>query len=67
MFENYHDIIGVDDLCEILDVSRNTAYNLLRNGNIHSFRIGRVWKIPLKSVKKFIDYKSIPVKAKFFI
>lgn len=54
MFKNYNEILSVDELCEILSISRNTAYDLLRRKTIRSFRIGRTWKIPLASLKDFV-------------
>jgi len=57
MFENkYPSIIEVEDLCEILSIGRNTAYDLLRTKRIKAFRIGRKWKIPINAVKEYIGY-----------
>lgn len=52
--ELYHDLITVEELCEILTVGKNTAYRLLKNREIHAFRIGRMWKIPRQSVTTYI-------------
>ncbi|MBQ8349277.1 MAG: helix-turn-helix domain-containing protein [Ruminococcus sp.] len=30
---------------------------LLNNGEINAFKIGKVWKIPKKSVEEYIDRK----------
>lgn len=54
MFNNYPDILTVEQLCEILDIGKNTAYKLLNSGAIKSIRIGKVHKIPKISVIKFI-------------
>ena len=51
-------VLNIDDLCEILDIGKNTAYNLLKSKEIESFKIGTCWKIPLKSVEEFIERKS---------
>jgi len=53
MFDDYKDIVNIDDLCEMLCLGKNSCYMLLRNGSIRSFRVGRVYKIPKKYV---IDY-----------
>ena len=50
MFESYGDMITISDLCEILAIGTNSAYQLLRTNQIKAFRIGRVWKIPRISV-----------------
>lgn len=52
-------VYGIDDLCKALDVGKNTAYELLSNGEIHSFKIGSCWKIPVKSVEDYIARKCL--------
>lgn len=46
MFEKYSDVVGVDELCEMLNIGKNSAYKLLKTGEILSLRIGRCFKIP---------------------
>lgn len=53
MFEKYPDIVGVDDVCDMLKIGKNKTYDLLRTNQIISKRIGKVYKIPKQSV---IDY-----------
>ena len=56
MFENtYNDMISLDDLCEMLTIGKNTAYELLRTNQIKAFKIGRIWKIPRESVSEYIQ------------
>ncbi|MCC5910062.1 MAG: helix-turn-helix domain-containing protein [Clostridiaceae bacterium] len=54
MFEEYDEIITVDELMEILMIGKNTAYQLLNSGEINSFKIGRVHKIPKIAVEEYI-------------
>ena len=54
MFKEYGDVVTVDELCEMLNVGKNRAYDLLSSGEIKSKRIGRVWKIPKKAVENFL-------------
>lgn len=56
--EPNNDLITIEDLCEILSIGKNTAYRLLKNREISAFRIGRIWKIPRKSVSDYICNKS---------
>lgn len=53
MLENYPDIINVKQLCEILMISKTTAYRILREKKIKSIRIGERYKIIKSSL---IDY-----------
>lgn len=54
MFDNYNDILTFDELCTILGVSCNSALTLLKAQKIKAFKIGRIWKIPKKSVEEYI-------------
>ena len=50
MLEQYDDLITISELREILNIGRNAAYDLLNQGAIPAFRIGRNWKIPKDAV-----------------
>ena len=55
MMENYNQtLITVEELCEFLMIGKNAAYQLLKSGQIKSFRIGRIWKIPKVSIEEYI-------------
>lgn len=54
MFEDYNDIVTVDELCYMLRIGRNKAYQLLRSGRIGAFRDGRLWMIPNEAVIEYI-------------
>ena len=47
--------LRVEDLTSILDIGRNTAYELVRCGKIRSIRIGKQLRIPKQAL---IDYLS---------
>ena len=55
MFNSYPDILSVKQLCEILCIGKNTAYRLLKSGEIRSIKIGKVYKIPKKDVRRYIE------------
>lgn len=57
MFNKYKDILSVNELCDILGIGKNTAYRLLKNKEIKSVRIGKVYKIPKKYVKEYVNRK----------
>jgi len=54
MLKNYKDILTVKELCEILGIGKNTAYRILKSGEIKSVRIGKVYKIPKKYLKEYL-------------
>lgn len=49
-----YELISVDELAAALQISRCSAYSLLRNGEIKSFKIGAHYKIPATSVDEYI-------------
>lgn len=46
MFTEYPDIVTVDDLQEMLGISRHYAYKLITEGIIRGRKIGCAYKIP---------------------
>ena len=55
MFNSYPDVLSVKQLCEILDIGKNTAYKLLQSGEIKNIKIGKIYKIPKKEVRRYIN------------
>lgn len=55
MFENYRDIVNIDELMEMLGIGRNKAYELLRSGQIKHKVIGKKYKIPKKYVIEYLE------------
>ena len=60
MASNYHSFdelpltLRVEDLMPILDIGRNTAYELVRCGKIRSIRIGRQLRIPKDAIQDYL-------------
>ncbi len=46
MFNDYPDILTINDITKILHIGKNTAYKLVNDKTIKSIRIGRSYKIP---------------------
>ena len=46
--------LRVEDLMPILGIGRNTAYELIRSGQIRSVRIGRQIRIPREALLEFL-------------
>lgn len=58
MFNDYQDIINVDQLCEMLCIGKNSAYTLLASHQIKAYRHNRIWKIPKQGVIQYILEQS---------
>ena len=54
MFENYDDILNVEEACEALKIGYNAMYKLLNTGKLKGYRNGRVWRIPKAALVEFI-------------
>ena len=52
--ENTSQIFHVRDLETILSISHNTAYALVRSGEIRSIKIGRTYKIPKEAIDEYL-------------
>ena len=46
MFSEYPDIVTIEDIQEMLGISRHFAYKLITDGYIHGRKIGSGYKIP---------------------
>lgn len=47
--------LKVEDLMPILGIGRNTAYELVRSGQIRSIRVGRNIRIPKSEILSFLN------------
>lgn len=48
-------VYRVEDLMPLLNVGRNTAYELVRSGKIRSVKVGRGYRIPKSAVEKYLN------------
>ena len=47
-------VLHVEDLMPIFGIGRNTAYELVRSGQIRSIKIGRQIRVPRDAVVEFL-------------
>lgn len=55
-YEDLPTILSIEDLMEFLGIGKNSAYNLVRSGQIKSIRIGRQIRITRESVIAFVQH-----------
>ena len=55
MFDNYKDILTIDDLYEILPLGKTKIYAMIKDGTIKSVRCGRKIMIPKTYLLEFIN------------
>lgn len=54
LFKEYPDVVGVEQMSEMLHISTKTVYKLLRENKIKYFMIGRIYKIPKINILYFL-------------
>ena len=54
-FENLPLVLHVKDLAKVLSISQNTAYALVRSGQIRSVRTGRTYRIPKDALIEYLN------------
>lgn len=51
-------VMGVPELAALLDIGRNSAYELVRSGQVKALRVGRKIRIPRHAVLQFLGFDS---------
>lgn len=46
----------VDEIKDILKVTRRTLYNYIKSGNLKAVKIGKYWRIRQSDLKEFLEY-----------
>lgn len=59
MLENTNEILTVRDLCSVLQIGRNTAYDLVNSGQLKCIRIKNCIRIPKQYLVEYIQQSSI--------
>lgn len=54
MFQGYPDVLNLEEMSELLQISTKTGRQLLSSGKIRSFRIGRSYRIPKPYLISFV-------------
>jgi excisionase family DNA binding protein len=58
MFEEYQDLLTLEDLCDALSIGKNQAYQIVASGELRCMRTGRAWKIPKVALIDYVLKKS---------
>jgi excisionase family DNA binding protein len=49
-----HEILTVEEVCELLRVDRSTIYRLVKEGRIPAFRIGSDWRFRKEGIVRLM-------------
>ena len=58
MFEQYPDILTVEEACEALRMGYNAVYDLLNEGTLKAYKHGRVWRITKQALIQYVSESS---------
>lgn len=58
MFEQYDDMLTLEDVCRAMKIGKNAAYDLLKTGRIKSIRNGRTWIVPKRALEAYVMKES---------
>ena len=56
-FEDYPDVVSVEEIRQMLRIGKNAVYTLLKNGAIKSIKVGKRYIVPKKYVAEFLNKK----------
>lgn len=51
--------LTVDESAELMRISRSSAYEAVRNGQIPSIRIGHRWLVPTAALRKLLGVEQV--------
>ena len=49
------DILNLDETAEYLRVSNQTVYNMIRDGRIRAYKVGREWRFLRADIMAYLD------------
>jgi excisionase family DNA binding protein len=57
-------ILTLEDVAEYLRLSKNTVYNLSRNGKIPAIRVGNQWRFRMEDIDKWLESQKVAKQGK---
>lgn len=48
-------VYTLDEVAEILKVSRRTLYNYIKAGTLHAVKMGKYWRVSEESLQAFVS------------
>lgn len=47
-------VLTPQDIMDILNIGKNSAYALLNSGQLRGFRVGRSWRVSVEALEEFM-------------
>ena len=58
MFEQYDDILTIEEVAELLRIGMTQAYRIVRSGDLKGYKEGKDWKIPKRALSEYVISRS---------
>lgn len=54
IFNNYPDVVSIEELQDMLHIGRSTAYKLIKENTIKSIKVGKQYRIPKNNIINYL-------------
>lgn len=58
------DILNLTDVADLLSVSNQTVYNMIKDGRLKAYKIGREWRFIRKDIEGLLEPENIDIAAR---
>ena len=55
MLDHYHDVLTVEEVCDILRIHKKLAYKLINSGELYARKIGRIYRVPKMAIAAYLS------------
>ena len=55
MLKSYPDVLTVQEVANLLNVSQRSVYSILLQGELHHKKVGRIYRIPKCAVIEYLQ------------
>ncbi|TZE81766.1 helix-turn-helix domain-containing protein [Calorimonas adulescens] len=56
--EERPDVLNVSEVADLLRVSNQTVYNMIKDGRLKAVKVGREWKFMRKNIESILDQET---------
>lgn len=47
-------VYTLEQVCEILSITKRTVYNYIKAGKLHAFKMGKYWRVTEEAFREFV-------------
>lgn len=57
-------VYTLEEVCEILSITKRTVYNYINAGKLHAFKMGKYWRVTEENLRAFTEQDTPAVDRK---